>query len=305
MSKASNNSKNPNIKTSISKDNTMSEGDRIAGCPHDRVPPGIPPGFEYSPEFAPPGFAPAGIPEWRSKMNQNIIRPVGTDISETRRSFTWNPPTRRKIARLRNKHRASYIPRDDSSSDSEGASEVGVHTNQTTVTQRVRDIDWTKVKPLRAGIIVYTRSKDSCGNIQFCMGVDADYGEITDFGGGVSYRRDKTTLSGALREFAEESHSIFGKPKPEDLQDCFALYNSKMMIIFLPLRVDHQKIRTDFFVRLSPRSELCDILWVGPEQLNQLCRGEKLISEDGLRKRGLYKRVQDLLKNIDLVTLLS
>lgn len=233
------------------------------------------------------------LPKWRSVSTPTLLK---------NRCFTWNPPSyaKKKVYRIKSRH--NYVHDDDSSSDSDGCSKKTPFSSNTINIQIINEIDWNVVKPIRAGIIVYNR--DTYGNVRLCMGVDANYGEITDFGGGISYRRDKTTLLGALREFMEESHGIFGKYKPENLSDSLAIYNDYMIIIFLQINVDPLEVRKSFYSKLSPRSELCDVLWVTSDQFYALCREEKLISEDGYRKRGLYYRVRDLLKNTNFINLL-
>ena len=57
----------------------------------------------------------------------------------------------------------------------------------------------------RAGVIPYTFSK---GVIYYCLGLDAKYKELTDFGGGIK-KKDFDNSTAALRELQEESSNLF------------------------------------------------------------------------------------------------
>src|SRR6185437_730049 len=94
----------------------------------------------------------------------------------------------------------------------------------------VKDVDLKLVKPPRAGLILYTRVK---GDLWFGLGVDRQSGELTDFGGGVSYKRrhDEHVIAGALREFNEETLNIL-KLTMDDVKDCPVLYDNNMLIMF-------------------------------------------------------------------------
>lgn len=56
----------------------------------------------------------------------------------------------------------------------------------------------------RAGVIPYTIRY---GKVYFLLGVDAQTGEYTDFGGGVKI--NESVIAGAYREFCEETCEIF------------------------------------------------------------------------------------------------
>lgn len=156
--------------------------------------------------------------------------------------------------------------------------------------QPVSEIDWKKVRPLRAGIVVYTRSH---GELLFCFGIDATYKTATDFGGGVSYRRDGTALQGGLREFSEESLSAFGPVSTDQVQKGLAIYDENTLIIFLYLDVDPVVINGRFatLVKGKPSSELeiSEILWLNVAQM------QVLLSRDH-SNGGMYNRARMLLE---------
>lgn len=125
----------------------------------------------------------------------------------------------------------------------------------------VRNVDWKRIKPLRAGVIVYVNYN---GGIIFCMGVDKRTKEITDFGGGVSYKNDGNTIVGGLREFTEESLGVFGKFSPEDIRNCVVVHSKNMAIFFIPLQCDPVEINRLFLQRYGKEKneEVSSLAWM-------------------------------------------
>lgn len=163
------------------------------------------------------------------------------------------------------------------------------HRNKSLKTYRsvVSHINWSKVRPARAGVIPYIRNeKDDA--LVFAFGVDINFRELTDFGGGVSYKKDKSAVVGALREFREESLGVFGSFKPKDIGNCFVLYNLEMMIVFMLADVNPEEINQLFHEKLKDEKdpEVDDILWLPIKEL-----------QEGLKptSRLIYDRVKDLL----------
>ena len=106
----------------------------------------------------------------------------------------------------------------------------------------VKDLDVNLVKPLRGGVIVYTRVDDK---LYFCFGIDRDTQEMTDFGGGIGYKsRDKNIITGSLREFSEESLGVFGRINECYVKNSLCIYDDSVMIIFLSLRNFLRSYRT-------------------------------------------------------------
>jgi len=161
--------------------------------------------------------------------------------------------------------------------------------NKTLETYRsvVSHINWSKVRPARAGIIPYVKNEKD-DNLIFAFGVDVNFRELTDFGGGVSYKKDKSAVIGALREFQEESLGVFGSFKPKDVSKCFVLYNMEMMILFLFLDCDPEEINKLFHERLEDedKPEVDDISWMSLKELQESLKPTS---------RLVYERVKDLL----------
>jgi hypothetical protein len=146
-------------------------------------------------------------------------------------------------------------------------------------------LDWQKLHPSRAGIIVYTYH---LGKLMFALGRDTLFGELTDFGGGVKYHKDGDALNGALREFMEESLLAFGVVKPTDLRSSLAIYDKSTVVIFYYTRVDPGEIVRTFRRRseVLENLEVRDIIWLSLQELSKAIEG-----------KDIYSRVCSLLKD--------
>lgn len=105
---------------------------------------------------------------------------------------------------------------------------------------RVRNVDWTRQRQKRAGVIIYSKNDE----LQLCLGRDAMYGSITDFGGGVK-NVDPTPLHAALREFDEEAYGVFGyfpqNPLADlKIQNSIVVYTDDILILLIEL--DHSQL---------------------------------------------------------------
>lgn len=148
----------------------------------------------------------------------------------------------------------------------------------------VKNVDLSLVKPPRAGVILYTKINNQ---LFFGLGVDEQSKQFTDFGGGISYNKDKHVINGALREFNEETLNIFNYLVINDFMDSLVLYNNDMLIIFKQLD-DISTIRTLFLnqLLLHDNVEVSDICWLS---LNDF---KSIINTRG----GMFFRVQNFLQ---------
>ena len=170
---------------------------------------------------------------------------------------------------------------------------VIVHKNNVEL-KLVSDIDLDVVKPQRAGVILYT-IKD--GQLVFGLGVDSRSQDLTDFGGGVSYRTDLSAVNGALREFDEESLRIIDPLTAEQVQNCPVLYDTHNMIIFILLDVDIDvlssmfDVKHDKYVAISgTEPEVSKIVWLSESEFrNAIKYGNRLFS----RVQNFLKRAGD------------
>ncbi len=164
----------------------------------------------------------------------------------------------------------------------------------------VKDIDLEKVKPKRAGVIMYTTYN---GVLYFGLGVDQKSHDLTDFGGGVYYTGDRNAVRGALREFDEETLSIFKNITPEEISHCLSIYDENNLIIFVRIAMNPDLVSktfnetyntitlahelSDTKPKKSQIPEVCSITWLTWEEL-QYC-----INEPGI----IFSRVRCFLKS--------
>lgn len=162
--------------------------------------------------------------------------------------------------------------------------DIEVNVSETT------DLCMSRDNPVRAGAIIYTK-KD--GETYFCLGVDTQSGNLTDFGGGV--KKDECVLDGALRELAEESLSVFGVIYKDDINKSTTFHTSNMAIVFIPLDVNMEEIHEGFQEKLREKesekeaTEVCDIVWLDAKDFLESIHGR------GLK---LYIRVRKLLAKV-------
>ncbi len=132
----------------------------------------------------------------------------------------------------------------------------------------VKNLNLECVRPQRAGVIIYTLYD---GSIKFGMGLDSESHDLTDFAGSIRYRHDRNVISGALREFDEETLGIFESITKEDIDQCLVIYDEYNLIIFIHMDIDpnavcstfndkYEKIMNDEKRVSDP--EVCGITWL-------------------------------------------
>jgi hypothetical protein len=166
--------------------------------------------------------------------------------------------------------------------------------------EKAGNIQWNTVKPMRAGVIVYSKKGKE---LSFSLGVHSSTGEITDFGGGISYKKDRNALTGALREFREESHSAFGNKF--DIGNSWVVYDADMLIAFVEIAYDPNETLKNFNSSKTIRSEICELVWASKSELTTLIEGGTLSALQGLRQRKMYTKCRELLiQGMDIFKLL-
>lgn len=137
----------------------------------------------------------------------------------------------------------------------------------------VRDLDFSNnstFRPKRVGIVPVV---DLFGVKYYCFGVDRIHQEITDFGGGVRYRRDYSALAAATREFHEESLGVFGKLLTYQLQNDIAIYDDdNLIVIHCNDEIDiPQKVSLfNENCKQEVRPEVSAIIWFSVEEVRHL-----------------------------------
>jgi hypothetical protein len=156
----------------------------------------------------------------------------------------------------------------------------------------VKNLNLDYVKPQRAGIIMYTVCKDAT---YFGLGLDDRTHDLTDFGGTVRYKLNENAITGALREFQEETLEIFEPLTKDMIQNCPVIYDECNLIIFVHVQVDPDSACKAFNEKYRsladkfPCPEVCGIMWLSWEEFR------RNIKEHG----DLYPRVQKFLSRAD------
>ena len=115
-------------------------------------------------------------------------------------------------------------------------------------------VNWTVSNPKRAGIILSDKK-------YYYMAIDTNTNDITDFGGKVIYSYEDA-ISGAIREFSEETLFVFPKIRWEDIYHGDALIDDDIVIFIVEVRYDVHEYKTKFLERknLMLYSEINNII---------------------------------------------
>jgi hypothetical protein len=171
---------------------------------------------------------------------------------------------------------------------------------------QVKNIDWSKQRQRRAGVIVYFIHNDE---IVFGMGSDSSYREITDFGGGFESSADTDPLDTALREFKEETLGVYGDIDRDAVSECVVILNQSMLIMFVPLKFDPNRITEMFGEKLSGEREpeINELVWISKHTFLDMITDQykskpskqtmntNTFSVDNINSRRIYNRVSNFL----------
>lgn len=163
---------------------------------------------------------------------------------------------------------------------------------------KIKDINWQTQIQSRGGVIPYTLYN---GQIYFCLGKDRQSGDLTDFGGGI--KKYEGRVSGALREFREESLNVFSQCDKLDINDQLVFYSKKMLIILMKCDIDPIEI-SNFFenkVKNEVNPEIEDIVWISKDELLNLLYSDQQDKEGRImytKVRFFLKQVSNIIKNI-------
>ena len=143
--------------------------------------------------------------------------------------------------------------------------------------------------PIRSGAIIYTHFQ---GKTYFALGQDSFYSDLTDFSGGK--KQGESIIEGGLRELEEESLGVFGKIGVSDVKECMGFHTNNMLIMFIHLDVNMQRIVEEFDKRLGEKGEnenleVNQIVWVEKSDFLNIIEG---------KGRRLYSRVRRLLSKV-------
>lgn len=126
-------------------------------------------------------------------------------------------------------------------------------------------------RPSRSAIVPYCVVNNV---IHFVFGIDSKYGDITDLGGGV--RKYESAVTGAMREFTEESHNVFANElSVNSLVKSLAISDKKMTVIFMRINSDAIGSSINSFHNSDSGgcTEVRDLIIVTDDELIRLSRG--------------------------------
>lgn len=154
----------------------------------------------------------------------------------------------------------------------QGYSERKLHTlpmvNKMNEVTHVNKLDLFKNKPQRGGVILYTIIN---GQLFFGLGLDSTYNELTDFSGGISYKRDRNAIEGSLREFCEESEGLYCTLTMDDVINSPVIVDKHNLIMFLYTN-EHPDDITYQFQLQGKCSEIKNIVWITEDELKLAIR---------------------------------
>lgn len=235
----------------------------------------------YTSDFSEPIFSESNVPENDSDVFEDNVSDNASDdnFSEDNISFSVSPdntfsgspdnPYKRITRRIDSTKIRSHQKRD-----------VEVSISTTHEVNTIRDV------PVRAGAIIYTKYH---GITYFCLGIDTESGNLTDFGGGV--KKGESIIEGGLRELEEESQGVFGHMVPDDIENTVTFHSYNMAITFIPLEVNPRSVTEMFKQKIKNKEnpEVCDITWLNTEEFLESIHG---------RGKKLYIRVRKLLNKV-------
>lgn len=155
-------------------------------------------------------------------------------------------------------------------------------------------------KFMRAGVIPFTIIDDKK---YFCLGIDAKYGTLTDFGGGV--KRDEHFVTAACRELEEESLGIFdfrsGECMDKLVKNSVTVHDGNTAIIFVNVKVDDMGAISMLYQKKCSgitRVENSGIIWIPEDVFFYLIKSGKTIRNGKHIYPSVYKVVNDLLRSV-------
>ena len=152
----------------------------------------------------------------------------------------------------------------------------------------------------RSGVIPYTVIEENGDRFKyFCLGIDSQYGTLTDFGGGV--KKYETFAKAASRELEEESLGVFNFKSDKIYENSMAIYDTNMIIMFVNIKIDSINDSVIKFHKKYSKvnqSENKGIIWIHEDVFFNLVKSGKSIRFDDCVYPSIYKPVCDLLRSV-------
>jgi len=244
-------------------------------------------------------------PEWRQQLrsDRTATKPLYIEMNKkgkNSRREGYNNYERKKGYSLDDVASTKNVPKTIGSRSLPEGGGVSRTRKFPVIKTTVQSLNLECVKPQRAGVIIYTVVE---GATYFGLGLDSRTHDLTDFGGGVIYKKDHNVIRGALREFEEETLQIFEKIIPEDIKKCPVIYDELNLIIFIHMDIDPNSVCYNFNIRYNNiiemnntgtkkkirDPEVCGITWLNWEDF------QKAIKNEGI----MFSRVQRFLNRAE------
>lgn len=155
------------------------------------------------------------------------------------------------------------------------------------------------MRPSRAAIVPYYIVGDS---VSFVFAVDSKYGDITDLGGGV--RKYESAVTGAVREFVEESLGAFGDISIHHIANQIGVIGGKMTVIFV--KYDHHEVEhaivkfKDAFSNSENGGEISDLIILSEKEVIGLSSGS-----GRCRGRPMWSRIRRFYEGVNMIRVIS
>lgn len=120
----------------------------------------------------------------------------------------------------------------------------------------------------RAGVIPYLYTPE--GTV-YVLSRDRKYKTPGAFSGHVE--RNELPIHAALREFKEESLGSFGEFTAKQVEDCYAIYNDKELLIFIPVALTQEIVEETFKDRVRSNTDTSELLFFTRDDLEATLAG--------------------------------
>lgn len=188
---------------------------------------------------------------------------------------------------------------DNSSIKNQNITDMQLIGNIKTPIKRVRDINWSDRKYIRAGIIPIVIQ----GNIKFFgFGIENKVAAIGDFGGHKE-NIDNDVLDAALREYREEALNVFGDITRDMVQDFCVLEGIDTVEILVPVPGPIFRYTEIFRSMIGnyANHEVQNIIWLSKKQL-LIAIDSQESAFNGIKMYHMYNKIWETIRlNRDII----
>jgi hypothetical protein len=150
--------------------------------------------------------------------------------------------------------------------------------------------NFDKVDFRRGGVIPFSFVNEE---LIFCISQDRKTGEFGDFGGGC--KKNESIISGALREFCEETRCCFPGVNIDYLYKKSIFFSRNNMTIFF-VYVEPECINLSKKT-FTPNKEISNILWVKYQDFRWLVEGNSVNIKG--QQYGMWNKIVKFINHVD------